>query len=198
MGSSSKTRSSRSRIDVNGRDCLDVGASTGGFTDCLLKRGASRVIALDVAHGQLDWGLRNDDRVHVVERFNGRALEAEDLPWAPNLITADVSFISLRKLLPAIAACLQPGGDFLGLVKPQFELGRQRVGRGGVVRDPAARRDALLMVAARRGGAGVSRSRDSRPRGFPGRRGTSKALSGAGNEGGGVVDLEAAALEVEP
>ena len=134
-------------IDVAGRDCLDVGASTGGFTDCLLKRGAARVIALDVAQGQLDWALRNDDRVHVIERMNARDLRPEDLPYAPSLATVDVSFISLVKVLPAVAASLGPGGEVLGLVKPQFELGRKRV-RGGVVRDAADRREALGAVAA--------------------------------------------------
>ena len=184
-------------IDVVGRDCLDVGASTGGFTDCLLKRGATRVIALDVAHGQLDWGLRNDDRVHVIERFNGRELEAGALPWAPSLITADVSFISLRKLLPAIAACLEPGGDLLGLVKPQFELGRQRVGRGGVVRDPADRREALLTVAR----AAVEQGlvvKGLAASGLPGPKGNLESFVWCGNDGDGVADLEAAAREVEP
>jgi 23S rRNA (cytidine1920-2'-O)/16S rRNA (cytidine1409-2'-O)-methyltransferase len=111
-------------IDVTGRDCLDVGASTGGFTDCLLQRGAARVIALDVGHGQLDWPLRNDRRVEVMERVNARDLRPSDLSLRPDLATIDVSFISLAKVLPAVAACLAPEGQLLALVKPQFELGR--------------------------------------------------------------------------
>jgi 23S rRNA (cytidine1920-2'-O)/16S rRNA (cytidine1409-2'-O)-methyltransferase len=110
-------------IDVEGRPCLDVGASAGGFTDCLLQRGAERVIALDVGHGQLDWGLRNDPRVHVIERKNARQLVPAELPYRPDLATIDVSFISLAKVLPAVAGCLAPAGELLALVKPQFELG---------------------------------------------------------------------------
>ena len=105
-------------LDVAGYACLDVGASTGGFTDCLLQRGAARVIALDVAHGQLDWGLRNDPRVTVVERTNARDLAPGQLDYAPDLITADVSFISLAKLLPALASCLAGDGRLLAMVKP--------------------------------------------------------------------------------
>jgi len=134
-------------IDVTARDCLDVGASTGGFTDCLLQRGAARVAATDVAYGQLDLRLRQDPRVHVVERLNARAMEPPDLPFAPDLATVDVSFISLAKILPAVVRCLQPQGEVLAMVKPQFELGRERVGRG-VVRAAADRREAILGVAA--------------------------------------------------
>src|SRR6476646_8977482 len=126
-------------IEVSGRDCLDVGASTGGFSDCLLQRGAARVAAVDVAYGQLDVRLRQDPRVHVIERLNARELAPVDLPFAPSLATVDVSFISLTKVLPAVARCLEPGGEVLAMVKPQFELGRERVGKG-VVRDPAGRR----------------------------------------------------------
>jgi 23S rRNA (cytidine1920-2'-O)/16S rRNA (cytidine1409-2'-O)-methyltransferase len=143
-------------VDPSGRDCLDVGASTGGFTDCLLKRGAARVIALDVAHGQLDWGLRNDPRVHVIERANAREIEPGDLPWTPSLATVDVSFIGLRKVLPAVAGCLAPDGDLLALVKPQFELGRDRVSKGGVVRDEEDRREAVLAVARAAGALGLA------------------------------------------
>jgi 23S rRNA (cytidine1920-2'-O)/16S rRNA (cytidine1409-2'-O)-methyltransferase len=133
-------------IDVSGRECLDVGASTGGFTDCLLQHGAGRVATVDVAYGQIDARLREDARVIVIERLNARSLEPSDLPFAPGLATIDVSFISLTKVLPAIAACLAPMGEILAMVKPQFELGRERI-RKGVVRDPADRREAILKVA---------------------------------------------------
>ncbi|MBM3668334.1 MAG: TlyA family RNA methyltransferase, partial [Actinobacteria bacterium] len=135
-------------VPVRGRDCLDVGASTGGFTDCLLQRGAARVIALDVGYGQLDWRLRQDPRVIVLERRNARELGPGDLPFPPELATVDVSFISLAKLLGPIAAVAAERLDLLAMVKPQFELGPERVGRGGVVRDAADRRDALRGVAA--------------------------------------------------
>jgi 23S rRNA (cytidine1920-2'-O)/16S rRNA (cytidine1409-2'-O)-methyltransferase len=122
-------------LDVAGRDCLDVGASTGGFTDCLLQHGVAHVVALDVAYGQIDLRMREDPRVTVVERVNARTLSPADLPFRADLATIDVSFISLAKVLPAVATCLAPGGEVLAMVKPQFELGRARVGKG-VVRDP--------------------------------------------------------------
>jgi 23S rRNA (cytidine1920-2'-O)/16S rRNA (cytidine1409-2'-O)-methyltransferase len=134
-------------LDVSGRKCLDVGASTGGFTDCLLRRGAARVIALDVGYGQLDWGLRQDDRVDVLERINAREIAPGSLPFAPEVVTVDVSFISLTKLLDPIAAVMAPGADLLAMVKPQFELGRAKV-KGGVVRDPELRREAVEAVSA--------------------------------------------------
>jgi 23S rRNA (cytidine1920-2'-O)/16S rRNA (cytidine1409-2'-O)-methyltransferase len=121
-------------IPVAGRDALDIGASTGGFTDVLLQRGAARVIALDVGHGQLDWTLRNDPRVAVIERFNARMLTAADLPGPVDLVTIDVSFISLRQILPVVPPVLRPGGDVIALVKPQFEAGRTEV-RKGIIRD---------------------------------------------------------------
>jgi 23S rRNA (cytidine1920-2'-O)/16S rRNA (cytidine1409-2'-O)-methyltransferase len=124
-----------------------VGASTGGFTDCLLQRGAAHVVALDVAYGELDWGIRSDDRVTVVERVNARALEPRMLPYAPDLIVIDVSFISLCKLLGAVLACAAERFDCLAMVKPQFEVGREQVGKGGVVRDPEARAEAVESVA---------------------------------------------------
>ncbi len=127
-------------LDPAGRAALDVGASTGGFTDVLLQRGAARVVALDVGHGQLDWRLRTDPRVHVVERVNARSVTAAELGVAPHafdLITVDVSFISLRLVLPALVPLLAPAGDLVALVKPQFEAGRGDVGPGGIVRDPA-------------------------------------------------------------
>ncbi|MET0633281.1 MAG: TlyA family RNA methyltransferase, partial [Xanthobacteraceae bacterium] len=133
-------------FDVTGRVGLDVGASTGGFTDCLLQRGAPRVAAVDVAYGQIDARLRKDRRVIVVERQNGRSLAPADLPFLASLATIDVSFISLTKILPAVASCLAPGGEVLAMVKPQFELEKGRVGRG-VVRDPADRQEAILKVA---------------------------------------------------
>ena len=132
-------------VPVAGRSCLDVGASTGGFTDCLLQRGASRVIALDVAYGELDYRLRQDARVTVIERTNARSVDS--LPFPPSLIVIDVSFISLTKVLPAVVA--QAAGEFdcLAMVKPQFEVGRERVGKGGVVRDVELRRSAVASVA---------------------------------------------------
>jgi 23S rRNA (cytidine1920-2'-O)/16S rRNA (cytidine1409-2'-O)-methyltransferase len=127
-------------IRVNGRLALDIGASTGGFTDVLLRRGASRVVALDVGHGQLDWRLRNDRRVVVLERTNARTLTADQLPAdarAFDIVTIDVSFISLAQILPAVPPLLLPHADVVALVKPQFEAGRSEVGKGGVVRDTA-------------------------------------------------------------
>jgi 23S rRNA (cytidine1920-2'-O)/16S rRNA (cytidine1409-2'-O)-methyltransferase len=124
-------------ISVDGREALDIGASTGGFTDVLLRRGALRVVALDVGHGQLDWGLRNDPRVVVVERANARTLDATHLPTLVDIITIDVSFISLRHIFPRIPALIREGADIVALVKPQFEAGRAEVGKKGVIRDPA-------------------------------------------------------------
>jgi 23S rRNA (cytidine1920-2'-O)/16S rRNA (cytidine1409-2'-O)-methyltransferase len=123
-------------IAVAGRDALDVGASTGGFTQVLLEAGAARVIALDVGRGQLDWLLRNDERVVPVEGVNVRYVDPASLPFRPTLATIDVSFISLRQVLDPTCACLAPGADVVALVKPQFEIGRGRVGKGGIVRDP--------------------------------------------------------------
>ncbi|MCL6544676.1 MAG: TlyA family RNA methyltransferase [Bryobacteraceae bacterium] len=125
------------QIDVRGRVCLDVGASTGGFTDCLLQRGALRVYAVDVGAGQLDWRLRNDPRVVVREGINARYLRREDLGELVELAACDVSFISVTLILPALASVLRPDGEMVILVKPQFEVGRGQLGRGGIVRDPA-------------------------------------------------------------
>jgi 23S rRNA (cytidine1920-2'-O)/16S rRNA (cytidine1409-2'-O)-methyltransferase len=133
-------------LDVRGRRALDVGASTGGFSDCLLQRGARDVIAVDVGYGSLAWSLRNDSRVSVMERCNARELTPEMLPHAPDLAVVDVSFISLAKVLGAVFGCLAGGYDVLALVKPQFEVGRGRVGKGGVVRDADERRAALVAV----------------------------------------------------
>jgi len=123
-------------VGVEGRDALDIGASTGGFTDVLLKGGATRVVALDVGHGQLDWGLRNDPRVLVIERANARALELSHLPGPVDIVTIDVSFISLRHIFPRVPPLLRDGADVVALIKPQFEAGRGEVGKKGVVRDP--------------------------------------------------------------
>ena len=133
-------------VDVTGADALDLGASTGGFADCLLQRGAARVIALDVGYGQLDWSLRGDGRVHVMERTNARHLSPGDLPYAPDLVTCDLSFISVGTVWGAVVPCLAPGWRAMVMVKPQFEVGRERVGSGGVVRDEAAREDAVRGV----------------------------------------------------
>ena len=135
-------------VPVAGRDCLDVGASTGGFTDVLLRRGARRVIALDVGRGQLDWKLRNDPRVVVMEEVNARHLGAGDLPFPVGVVTIDVSFISLRLVVPPLLPHLQPGGFLLCLVKPQFEAGRTQVGKGGVVRDERVRREVVDATVA--------------------------------------------------
>ena len=183
-------------ISVDGRSCLDVGASTGGFTDCLLQRGAARVIAVDVGYGQLEWRLRNDPRVHVMERKNARELRPADLPYQPGFATTDVSFISLGKVLPAIAGCLAPGGEMLALVKPQFELGRGRA-RGGVVRSAADRREALLSVAEAARGLGLT-VRGFASSGRAGPKGNIESFIWCGGEGDDVGDLEAAARAVEP
>src|SRR5438270_12094219 len=135
-----------SGLDVRGRRALDVGASTGGLSDCLLQRGRESVPAVDVGYGLLAWRLREDARVQVLERTNVRALEPAMLPYAPDLAVVDVSFISLSKVLAAVLACMAPRYDVLALVKPQFEVGRGRVGKGGVVRDAADRRAARVAV----------------------------------------------------
>jgi 23S rRNA (cytidine1920-2'-O)/16S rRNA (cytidine1409-2'-O)-methyltransferase len=127
----------RFAIDPLGLLCLDIGASTGGFTEVLLERGAARVVAVDVGHGQLDWRLRNDPRVVVLEKTNARHLTADLLPGPPSLVVCDASFIGLRTVLPAALGLAAPGAWLIALIKPQFEAGREAVGKGGVVRDPA-------------------------------------------------------------
>jgi 23S rRNA (cytidine1920-2'-O)/16S rRNA (cytidine1409-2'-O)-methyltransferase len=181
-------------IDVAGRDCLDVGASTGGFTDCLLQRGAARVAAVDVAYGQLDVRMRQEPRVHVIERLNARELSPADLPFGPSLATIDVSFISLTKVLPAVIRCLVPGGEILAMVKPQFELGRERVGRG-VVRDVAGRREAIVKVARTAQDLGLP-VRGFASSGLPGPKGNRETFVWCGG-GPEVEDLEAAVAMVE-
>ncbi len=123
------------QLDVDGLDCLDVGASTGGFTDCLLQHGAAHVFAVDVGYGQMDWKLRNDDRVTVIERTNIRHMPETALPRTVDLVTIDTSFISLRIVVPAVLKFLKPAGRILALIKPQFEVGKGEVGKGGVVRE---------------------------------------------------------------
>jgi 23S rRNA (cytidine1920-2'-O)/16S rRNA (cytidine1409-2'-O)-methyltransferase len=135
-------------LAVDGRRCLDAGASTGGFTDVLLRSGAREVVAVDVGYGQLAWPLRTNGKVVVLERTNVRTLAPDAIGGPVDLTVADLSFISLRLVLPALTACTAPGGDLVLMVKPQFEVGRERVGAGGVVRDPALRAEAVLDVAA--------------------------------------------------
>jgi 23S rRNA (cytidine1920-2'-O)/16S rRNA (cytidine1409-2'-O)-methyltransferase len=185
-------------VDPSGRRALDVGASTGGFTDCLLQRGAAHVVALDVAYGELHWRLRNDSRVTVLERRNARHLAPGDLPYDPDLIVVDVSFIGLGKVLPAVLACAASRFDCLALCKPQFEVGRGGVGKGGVVRDAGDRRQALLSAAraARRAGASVLGFASSE---LPGPKGNRETFLWLGEPArAGVEDLDAAAREVEP
>jgi 23S rRNA (cytidine1920-2'-O)/16S rRNA (cytidine1409-2'-O)-methyltransferase len=184
-------------LDVEGRHALDVGASTGGFTDCLLQGGAAHVVAVDVAYGEFDWRLRGDPRVTVIERRNARSLRREELPYAPDLIVVDVSFISLAKVLPAALACAAERFDCLALVKPQFEVGRDRVGKG-VVREPAWRREALVGAgrAAQGLGAAVLGYASS---GLPGPKGNLETFVWlAEGTRGGVEDIESAARAVEP
>jgi len=183
-------------VDVDGRRCLDVGASTGGFTDCLLQTGAAMVIAVDVGYGQLDWRLRQDSRVLVMERLNARYLGDSYLPFRPELITVDVSFISLAKLMPSIVASGAAEFDLLGLVKPQFELGKAKVGKGGVVRDAADRRDAIRRVAEAAQQEGLI-VRGVASSGLPGPKGNRETFVWAARSGE-AVDFESALTEVEP
>ncbi len=159
-------------IDVAGQRCLDLGASTGGFTDCLLQRGASAVCAVDVGYGQLDLRLRQDARVTVIERYNARRLRCDDLPYAPEFITCDVSFISVEKVLPPALSCAAGGWSALILVKPQFEAGPKDVRRGGVVHDPSVHRRVLDRVRqnAAEWGAEVSGETESALTGPKGNR----------------------------
>jgi 23S rRNA (cytidine1920-2'-O)/16S rRNA (cytidine1409-2'-O)-methyltransferase len=136
-----------SGLTVAGRRCLDAGASTGGFTDVLLRAGAGHVVAVDVGYGQLAWALRSDPRVTVLDRVNVRELRPEQVAPAPGLVVGDLSFISLATVLPALVSCAAPDADFVLLVKPQFEVGKGRVGPGGVVRDPGLRAEAVSGVA---------------------------------------------------
>jgi 23S rRNA (cytidine1920-2'-O)/16S rRNA (cytidine1409-2'-O)-methyltransferase len=185
-------------VPVAGRRALDVGASTGGFTDCLLQAGVAQVTCVDVAYGELSWRLRSDPRVTVLERCNARSLRPDQLPYAPDLIVIDVSFISLTKVLPAVLACAAPAFDCLALIKPQFEVGRSAVGKGGVVRSADDRRSALVDVgsAARDLGAAVLGYASS---GLPGPKGNLETFVWLGEAGRGPgVDIERAVHEVEP
>lgn len=187
-------------LDPAGRRCLDAGASTGGFTDCLLQRGAEAVVALDVAYGELHFKLRQDPRVTVLERTNARSLDCEALPWRPDLVVADLSFISLAKALPAVLGCAADTFDCLALVKPQFEVGRGRVGKGGVVRDPTERRAALVAVGdAFRDGLGLSVLGYASSR-LPGPAGNRESFVWIAEPGrtGAVEDLDTAARRAEP
>jgi 23S rRNA (cytidine1920-2'-O)/16S rRNA (cytidine1409-2'-O)-methyltransferase len=136
------------KVNPAGQVCLDVGASTGGFTDCLLQNGATRVHAVDVGHGQFDWKLRNDPRVVVYEGINARHLSFDQIGELVDLAVCDVSFISVTLILPAMAPLLKPAGQMIILVKPQFEAGREQVGKGGIIRDPAVQQAAIDKVAA--------------------------------------------------
>jgi 23S rRNA (cytidine1920-2'-O)/16S rRNA (cytidine1409-2'-O)-methyltransferase len=189
----------RLAIEPEGKRCLDLGASTGGFTDCLLKRGAAEVVAVDVGRGQLDWGLRNDPRVTVLEGVNARELSAAILPsgYRAELVTIDVSFISLSKVLAPLPPLLAPDGRVLAMVKPQFELGRGRVGKGGVVRDRGERLEAVLGVADAASAVGLD-TLGVAAAGLPGPRGNREIflLLGA-DPAAAIADLaERAAEEV--
>ena len=185
-------------LDSAGRRCLDLGASTGGFTDCLLQRGATAVVAVDVAYGELDWRLRGHPAVTVLERTNARALRPQELPYRPDLIVADLSFISLAKVLPAVLACAAERFDLLALVKPQFEVGRERVGKGGVVRSAEDRRAALVAVGSAARDLGFS-VLGYAPSGLPGPAGNRESFAWlAESDRGGAADLEAAARRAEP
>jgi 23S rRNA (cytidine1920-2'-O)/16S rRNA (cytidine1409-2'-O)-methyltransferase len=183
-------------IDVTGLDCLDAGASTGGFSDCLLQRGAARIAAVDVAYGQLGARLREDPRVTAIERLNARELAPGDLPFEPQLAVIDVSFISLTKILPAVVECLAGEGEILAMVKPQFELGRERVGKG-VVRNAADRREAILSVAGCAQGLGLA-VRGFASSGLPGPKGNRETFVWCSRTDEGLDDLEAAVAEVDP
>jgi 23S rRNA (cytidine1920-2'-O)/16S rRNA (cytidine1409-2'-O)-methyltransferase len=191
-----------SGIHVQGRLVLDVGCSTGGFSDCLLQRGARAVTAVDVGYGELSWSLRTDPRVTVLERTNARSLRPEMLPYVPQLAVIDVSFISVRKVLPAVIDCLSYVHDVLALVKPQFEVGRERVGKGGVVRSVEDRRSALLDVglAAMQMGESVI---GMYPSGLPGPKGNLETftwLAERDRAGGAAAaeQVQRMACEVEP
>src|SRR4051794_17697020 len=186
------------RFPVSGRRALDVGASTGGFTDVLVRRGAAAVVALDVGRGELHQALREHPRVTVLDGVNARSLAPDSLPWPPEVVVADLSFISLRKVLPAVLGCAAPGFDCLALVKPQFELGPARVGKGGVVRDAADRRAALLAVGEWAAAAGYE-VRGFASSGLPGPAGNRESFVWIGAPGVAAVgDLDAAVAEVEP
>lgn len=192
-------------LTVQGRRCLDAGASTGGFTDVLLRRGAREVEAVDVGYGQLVWRLQTDERVHVHDRTNVRHVSADEIGGDVDLIVSDLSFISLKLVLPALAGCLRPGGDYLPMVKPQFEVGKDRVGAGGVVRDPALRTEAVAEVAAAAADLGlVTRAVEASP--LPGPSGNVEYFlwlhkpdaPAAASEAGDTVEMIEAAVARGP
>ena len=187
-------------LDPHGRRCLDVGASTGGFTDCLLERDAERVVAVDVGYGELAWRLREDPRVEVLERTNARHLRPERLPYAPDLAVLDVSFISLAKVLGPVIRCLTERFDVVALVKPQFELGPGRVARGGVVRDPETRREAIVAVARHAREELECTLLGCASSGLPGPAGNRESFVWLGDarRAGGLDDLDAAVRRAEP
>lgn len=172
-------------VEVDGLKCLDVGASTGGFTDCLLQRGAEHVTSLDVAYGQIDDSMRRNERVTVIERLNARDLLPTDLDYRPELVVIDVSFISLRKVLEPVVNVCAPEAQILAMVKPQFELGRARVGRGGVVRKPEDRREAVEGIADFARELGLSLLGVA-PTGLPGPKGNLETFLRLGRSGEGA------------
>jgi 23S rRNA (cytidine1920-2'-O)/16S rRNA (cytidine1409-2'-O)-methyltransferase len=184
-------------VPVEGRRAVDVGASTGGFTDCLLQHGAAHVVAVDVGRGQLAWSLRNDRRVTLLERTNARSLTADDIGGPADLVVADVSFISLVTIAPALVACATDAADFVLLVKPQFEAGPARVGKGGIVRDPATHRAVLAEVVDGLGAAGLTVT-DVMPSPRRGADGNVEFLARAARRGTAVdaTALDAAVAEV--
>ena len=169
-----------------GLQCLDVGASTGGFTDCLLQRGAQHVISLDVAYGQIDDSMRRNESVTVIERLNARDLLPTDLDYRPDLAVIDVSFISLTKVLEAVVNATAVDARILAMVKPQFELGRTRVGRGGVVRQPEDRREAVVGIADFAKQLGLSLLGVA-PTGLPGPKGNLETFVDLGRSGAGAA-----------
>jgi 23S rRNA (cytidine1920-2'-O)/16S rRNA (cytidine1409-2'-O)-methyltransferase len=184
----------RFEVDPRGCRCLDAGASTGGFTDALLQRGAAHVIAVDVGYGQLAWSIRTDARVTVLERTNVRELSAGELPYAPDLVVADLSFISLRAVLPSLVDVASPGASFMVLVKPQFEAGRADVGGGGVVREPSVWKRVLGEVIAAGEALGLgAHAVMASP--LPGPAGNVEFMLQLGPGPGGGADVDAAVAE---
>ncbi|MGH2699266.1 MAG: TlyA family RNA methyltransferase [Actinomycetota bacterium] len=183
----------RLNVEVARRRWLDAGASTGGFSDCLLQEGAAAVVAVDVGYGQLAWRLRNDERVTVIERTNIRSLTLDDLPWRPDAVAADLSFISLSLVLPALAALVETDGDLLLMVKPQFEVGKARVGKRGVVTEPALWLEAVGRVVAEAEAHGFGLV-DATPSHLPGPAGNREFFVHLNREG--PHNIEAAARAV--
>lgn len=184
-----------SGLSVTGRRCLDAGSSTGGFTDVLLARGAQSVVAVDVGYGQLVWRLQTDERVRVLDRTNARSIDAKQIGGAVDMVVADLSFISLKLVLPALSACVVAGADLVPMVKPQFEVGRDRVGAGGVVRDPELRVSAVVEVARAASALGL-RTRDAVASPLPGPSGNVEFFLWLHAEcAGGSVPVDTEAVE---